>query len=404
MLPTMQRRFAEHVYTPERYARFRTALEEAVRCPIEFRVCEAPIFVSHAFRRQLEQAAEEITLQCATARYRALSERAIPEVYRVPNEPQYPLFAVVDFAVVREQDEGWGLRLVELQGFPSLFAYQYFYARLARETYGLEPTWTYTFSNLSDEQYWDILRRAILADCAPEEVVLADYRPEQQKTRPDFTALEHIMGIEAVDICSLRKEGKRLFRWRNGSWIPVRRIFNRAIVDELEEYGACLPFRWTDEIEVEWAGHPNWYFRMSKFALPYLQHPTLPKTYRLSELAEIPDDLSSYVLKPLFSFAGRGVVLQPTKEHLEAIPKQEWPFYILQERIAYAACIYTPVGMNTVELRVMLVWLPEWQRPLPVMALARTGRAALMGVRYNDMPWAGSSGCLFGERDAEEKL
>ena len=402
MLPKTQRWFAERVYSPERYTRFRTALEEAVGCRIEFRVCEAPIFVSNAFREQLERAAREITLQCASPEYRQLSEEAIPQAYRVPNEPEHPLFAVVDFAVVYENGD-WGLRVVELQGFPSLFGYQYFYARLARQVYELGERWSYTFSGLSDEQYWDILRRAILAEHDPEEVVLIDYRPEQQKTRPDFTALERQLGIEAVDICSLRKEGNRLFRRRGRVWLPIRRVFNRAIVDELEEQRARLPFRWNEELEVEWAGHPNWYFRMSKFALPYLRHPTVPRACRLSECGELgPEELRGYVLKPLFSFAGKGVVLEPSREHLQAIPLQARQHYLLQERIVYAPCVYTPEGMNTVELRVMLVWLPEWQEPLPVMSLARTGRAAMMGVRYNDMPWAGSSGCLFGEALQEE--
>ncbi len=404
MLPAVQRWFAEQVYTPERYERFRAALEQEVRCRIEFRVCECPIFVSQSFRQTLERAAQEIVLQCTTQEYRRLSEEAIPAPYRVPQEPDRPLFSVVDFAVVGEPEGKWGLRLIELQGFPSLFGYQYFYARLAREIYELGEQWGYTFSGLSDEAYWNILQRAILGDHAPEEVVLVDYHPEQQKTRPDFTALERQLGIEAVHIGSLRKQGNRLYRRRCGRWVPIRRIFNRAIVDELEEHKVRLPFRWTEELDVEWAGHPNWYFRMSKFALPYLRHPTVPRAYRLSELSELPEHADGYVLKPLFSFAGKGVILQPTREYLEMIPEAERPFYVLQERVPYAPCVYTPVGMNHVELRVMLVWLPEWEEPCPVMSLARTGRAAMMGVRYNDMPWAGSSGCLFGEEGAEGKL
>lgn len=405
MLPRMQERFITQFYTPERYARFRAALEEAVGCSIHFRVCEAPIFVSHRFRQQLEQMAQEITLQCATPAYREISERAIPPAWRVPNEPDRPLFAVVDFAVVEEPAGGWGVRVVEVQGFPSLFGYQYFYARLARQVYQLGDAWSYTFSELSDEQYWEILREAILAGHAPEEVVLVDYRPEQQKTRPDFTALQRQLGIEAVDICQLRKVGRRLYRERKGQWIPVRRIFNRAIVDELERSGAVLPFDWRDELEVEWAGHPNWYFRMSKFALPFLQHPAVPRTYWLSDVlsgrAVLPGELRRYVLKPLFSFGGRGVILEPSEEVLARLAGEPSAEYVLQERVEYAHCIPTPEGMNKVELRVMLVWLPQWERPLPVMSLARTGRAAMMGVQYNDRPWEGSSGCLFGEEEPQ---
>lgn len=397
MLPVAQRTFAEKIYTAERYERFRRALEEAVGCSIEFRICECPIFVSHAFRQQLEQVAQELVQQCASASYRQLTDAAIPAPYRVPNEPDRPLFAVVDFAVVEQEDASWGIRLVELQGFPSLFGYQYFYARLAREIYQLGECWSYTFGQLSDAAYWELLRQAMLAGHEPCEVVLLEYRPEQQKTRPDFTALERQLGIETVDICSVRKVGSRLYRLRNGRWIPIRRIVNRAIVEELEQHRVRLPFSWNEELDVEWAGHPNWYFRMSKLALPYLDHPTVPRAYRLSELSELPESLEKYVLKPLFSFAGRGVILHPTLEHIRAIPEAERHLYILQERVTYAPCVYTPVGMNRVELRVMLVWLPEASAPQPVMSMARTGRAAMMGVRYNDMPWAGSSGCLFGE-------
>lgn len=399
MLPAVQQAFAESVFTEERYRRFRAALEEAVGCRIEFRVCECPIFVSHAFRHQLEQAARELVQQCTSEQYRQLTDAAIPPPYRVPHEPDRPLFAVVDFAVVAQEDATWGLCLVELQGFPSLFGYQYFYARLARESYQLGERWSYTLGDLSDTAYWELLQQAMVAGHDPSEVVLLEYRPEQQKTRPDFTALERQLGIETVDICSVRKVGNRLYRLRNGRWVRIRRIVNRAIIEELEENRACLPFRWDEELDVEWAGHPNWYFRMSKLALPYLHHPTVPRAYRLSELSELPEQLENYVLKPLFSFAGRGVVLHPTAEHLRAIPEAERHLYILQERVLYAPCIYTPVGMNRVELRVMLVWLPGAEQPQPVMSMARTGRAAMMGVRYNDMPWAGSSGCLFGENE-----
>ena len=402
MLPQMQREFAQHHFTPQRYERFRQRLEQELGCRIEFRICEAPIFVSDAFRRQLEQIAVELTCACATPEYRAYSEEAVPPQYRVPGEPERPLFAVVDFAIVEDSSGALQPRVVELQGFPSLFGYQYFYARLAREVYELGEQWSYTLGELSDEAYLQLLQRAILGDCAPEEVVLLEYRPWQQKTLPDFLALRRLIGIEPVDVCELRKQGKRLYRRRGDAWVPVRRIFHRVVMEELEQAGVELPFEWTEELEVEWAGHPSWYFRMSKFALPYLKHPAVPPSWRLSELATLPERLEEYVLKPLFSFAGRGVVLHPTREQVEQLPPQERRHYLLQQRLRYAPCIYTPVGMNTVELRVMLIWLAEWEQPLPVMAMARTGRAELHGVGYNTMPWAGSSGCLFAPAAAGE--
>jgi hypothetical protein len=209
MLPQMQREFAQRHFTPQRYERFRQRLEQELGCRIEFRICEAPIFVSDAFRRQLEQIAVELTCACATPEYRAYSEEAVPPQYRVPGEPERPLFAVVDFAIVEDSSGALQPRVVELQGFPSLFGYQYFYARLAREVYELGEQWSYTLGGLSDEAYLQLLRRAILGDCAPEEVVLLEYRPWQQKTLPDFLALRRLIGIEPVDVCELRKQGKR---------------------------------------------------------------------------------------------------------------------------------------------------------------------------------------------------
>ncbi len=104
---------------------------------------------------------------------------------------------------------------------------------------------------------------------------------------------------------------------------PSERIYNRAIVDELERKQVKLAFDWRDDLDVEWAGHPNWYFRISKFSIPYLQHASVPKTWFLDRLKEIPADLENYALKPLYSFAGLGVIIAPKKEDIAAIPCRE---------------------------------------------------------------------------------
>jgi len=158
-----------------------------------------------------------------------------------------------------------------------------------------------------------------------------------------------------------------------------------------------IPFNWTDDLDVEWAGHPNWYFRISKYSLPFLKHKSVPKSIFLNTLDGVPDNLSQYVLKPLFSFAGKGVIINPTAEDIEAIPDEMRSNFVLQERITYAESIYTPLGMNKVELRIMMLWPEEWDAPVPVMSLARTGRGPLMGARYNSIDWTGANGCLFGE-------
>lgn len=396
MRPDLQEAFISKV-TDERYAAFKRSLNEELNLEIQYRVCEMPIFVSATFRRMLEDAAIDIIRQCTTAEYLQKTASTVQAQHAVPHESPRPLFSVVDFAVCEDGHGGYVPRLIELQGFPSLLGYQYLYASRMRDAYALEDM-TPFFSSLTDERYKAILTESIFGAFQPNECALVEWDPLHQKTRPDFVAMEQLIGLQTVDIRHLTVRGREV--WVDtGSTPPfrLRRIFNRAIIDELQDVGAELHFSWTDDLDVEWAGHPNWYFRISKYSLPFLRHPSVPHTEFLHELYEIPADLSGYVLKPLYSFAGKGVNVAPTREDVLAVPPEHRDQWILQEKVRYAECIATPFGMNKVEIRVMLIWPDRNHLPLPVMSLARTGRGALMGARYNTEPWTGSTGCLFTE-------
>ncbi len=204
-----------------------------------------------------------------------------------------------------------------------------------------------------------------------------------------------MLGVRTVDIVDIRKEGSRLFYERGGQRVPIRRIYNRAIVDELERKNVKLGFDWRDDLDVEWAGHPNWYFRISKFSIPYLKHESVPKTWFLDRMDEIPPDLNNYALKPLYSFAGLGVVIAPKKEDIAAIPAEKRPYYILQDRMNFEPVIETPFGPTKAEIRVMYVWLDELT---PVLSIIRTGRGLMMGVDHNkNMEWVGASAGLYLE-------
>jgi len=251
----------------------------------------------------------------------------------------------------------------------------------------------YLLGALNAESYLALLGRAIVADHDPENVILMEIHPQQQKTLPDFLLTEKMLGIRTVDITAIRKEGRQLYYQHDGKRIPIRRIYNRAIVDELERTGVKLAFDWRDDLDVEWAGHPNWYFRISKFSIPYLKHQSVPKTWFLDRLDTIPDDLENYALKPLYSFAGLGVVIAPKKEDIAAIPVEKRPDYILQERLHFEPIIETPFGATKAEVRVMYVWLDEL---VPVLTIVRMGRGLMMGVDHNkNMEWVGASAGLY---------
>lgn len=394
MRPDLQRAFIERV-SAESYERFKSELNDYLGLKIEYRVCEMPIFVSHEFREQMEQAAIEIIKQCISPSVYDHSEAAMQERYRVRKENDRPLFSVVDFAVCPDGEGGFTPRVIELQGFPSLFGYQYLYAARMKDAYSIDESTPFMGGIADEATYLEFLRQAIVADAEPSACALVEVDPLKQKTRPDFVALEKLIGLHTVNIRDVRKDGRRLVVDENGSARPLQRIFNRAIVDELDDLGVSLNFAWSDDLDVEWAGHPNWYFRISKHCLPYLDHPTVPKTHFLNTLAQLPEDLSAYVLKPLYAFAGKGVVIGPTLDDINAIPLDQRDQWVLQERVTYAECVATPHGDNKVEIRLMMIWLPEMEDPVPVMSLARTGRGAMMGARYNTDPWTGSSGCLF---------
>jgi hypothetical protein len=306
----------------------------------------------------------------------------------------------VDFGLVRASDGSLRPKLVEMQAFPSVFGYQDLLARQYIETYKLQPDLEWHLGGHTEESYWKLLGKVILGDHDPENVVLAEIEPDRQKTLPDFHVYEDKLGIATVDIAKLRKQGNRLFYERAGRWIPIHRIYNRAIVDELERKAIQLPFDYRDDLDVEWAGHPNWYFRISKFSLPYLNHPSVPKAIFLDDWFtrrggdDLPDDRKELLLKPLYSFAGKGIQFAPTDDDLNAIPVADRHLYLLQERVNFEPVIQTPHGMTQAEIRIMYLW-PDDGALEPVISLVRLGRGLMMGVDHNrDQQWVGSSAAL----------
>jgi hypothetical protein len=191
----------------------------------------------------------------------------------------------------------------------------------------------------------------------------------------------------------VRKEGRRLFYERDGRLERIERIYNRAIVDELVRRQVRPAFDFRDELDVEWAGHPNWFFRLSKFSIPYFRHTCVPETRFLDRVTTV-EHPERYVLKPLYSFAGAGVIVGPTAEQIAAVPAERRSGYILQERVNFRPVIETPYGPTKAEVRVMFLWT---DRLRAVNTIIRMGRGAQMGVDHNKgMEWVGGSAAFLG--------
>jgi hypothetical protein len=393
MIPSLRKPFNDR-FTPEKYASFLRRIDDASGTHVPFRLAETPCFFPKELLERMAADGKELIRQLVESpEYRAQSDAAVPAEFQVPNEPAHPMFVQVDFGLVRDAAGKLQPKLVELQAFPSLYAYQVTLAQSYIEVYGLDRGLRFFLSGLDEHSYRELLRKAIVAGHDPENVILMEIDPLHQKTLPDFMLTEKMLGVRAVDIASIKKDGTRLYCDRDGKRVLIRRIYNRAIVDELQRKGVKLSFDWRDDLNVEWAGHPNWYFRISKFSIPYLKHESVPKTWFLDRLAEIPPDLENYALKPLYSFAGLGVVIAPKKEDIAAIPAEKRPYYILQERMHFEPVIETPFGGTKAEVRVMYVWLEELTA---VLTIIRMGRGLMMGVDHNkDMEWVGASAGLF---------
>src|SRR5437588_6103766 len=395
MIPDLRHRFNQQ-FTSEKYRSFLVALDLRCGTRVKFRVAETPCFFPKALLEQMaEHGRELINQMLSNPQYRKQSNKTIPHEYNVPNESAKPMFLQVDFGLVRNQKDEIVPKLVELQAFPSLYAYQVALTRQYCESYDLSSRAETFLSGLNAVSYRRLLCKAILGEHAAENVILMEIDPLEQKTLPDFVLTKELCGIETINARDLRKQGRKLYCDKQGKRVQVERIYNRMIADELMRKHVTLPFDLRDELEVEWAGHPNWYFRISKFSIPFLRHECVPRTWFLDELDALPADRDNYLIKPLYSFAGMGIKFAPTEEDIAAIPGDRRHEYILQERITFQPVIDTPHGPTQAEIRIMYIWLDSDAQPIPVLTLVRMGRGQMMGVDHNrNLEWVGGSAGL----------
>jgi len=395
MEPKMRQKFNE-AFTEEKYQAFLADLDQEFNYKIEFRVAESPLFVPRYFKKKLIRACDDIINVLKRSDYKDITKGAVPRNCQVPNENNHTHFLAIDFAVCQDSNGEFEPQLIELQGFPSLYFFQEFIAEKGREHFTIPESWGTYFYGLDKPAYHEILTQVITNGHPIENVILLEIEPYQQKTQIDFFCTERATGVKAICVTEIIKEGTKLFYLRDGVKTPITRIYNRVIFDELHQR-TDLKLQWnlTEPVDVEWAGHPNWFFRISKYTLPYLKSKFVPATSFLNEIDTPPKDLENYVLKPLFSFAGTGVKINVTKEDLEEI-EDRWN-YILMKKVKYAAAFHDvhnePVKA---EIRLLFVWPDGASNPMLVNSLVRLSKGEMIGVRFNkDKDWVGGSMAYF---------
>jgi len=356
-----------------------------------FRIAETPVFIPRKLKKQLIEACEEITDVIVRPDFKELSRGALLAGQEVPGETPHTTFLQMDFGICYGEDGELKPQLIEVQGFPSLYFYQDLAARAYRKFFDIPDNMNHLFGGVTSEEYVEMLRRVILGDHNPENVILLEVEPEKQTTAIDFIAGKHTIGLEPVCVSQLKVHGREVFYEKDGRFIRVEKIYNRVIFDELiKRDDLQREFYFIEEHDVEFIGHPNWFFRISKHTLPLLDSQYVPKSYFLNEVGSIPDDLHNYVLKPLYSFAGTGVIINLNRHDIEAISDPE--NYILQRKVEYASVISTPNEPAKCEVRMLMLWEQGTPRPAIVNNLARISKGLMVGVRYNrDKDWVGGS-------------
>lgn len=386
MIPEIRERLNAE-YSDAKYQAFSHELNTTYQYPTDFRSAETPIFLTKDLKRQMIEACDEITAQLQTPEFTEHARTSIPPGLSVPNESSHPTFLQIDFGICKDEQGNYIPQLIELQGFPSLYGYQAFLNDTIRKHFTIPPTYGASFNGFVRKTYEHLLHDVIVGSSDPKNVVLLEIEPELQKTRIDFAVMERMLGIKVLCLTKMKKRGTKLFYVEDGKEIPIERIYNRVIFDELERKKVKSEFSFSDEVDVHWVGHPNWYFRISKHTLPFLKSRYVPECHFLSDLKEYPADLHNYVLKPLYSFAGLGVDIDVTKEKLDAITDRSQ--YLLQKKVEYAELIRTPEGYAKAEIRMMFIWQ---EKPVLVKNLVRLSKGRMMGVDFNkNKTWVGSS-------------
>ena len=381
-------------FSEEKYKAYMAEIEALHPGALDFRNAETPIFINKDFKNKMLGACEDIIDVITTPGFKKLTERSIPDDLKIPGEDSHPQFVVFDFGICKNDNGDMEPQLIEMQGFPTLYAFQAFHSEITARYANVPGNYSPYLNGYDKASYINDLKEIIVGNHAAEEVILLEIFPEKQKTRIDFYCTETLLGIKTVCLTSLKSDGNILYYDNNGKKTVVKRIYNRLIFDDLQQQeGLEGIIDLNKKYEVEWVPHPNWFYRISKFTLPFIQNRYVPETFFLNELKQ-PVNLEEYVLKPLFSFAGMGVVIDVTAEDINQVQHPE--NWILQRKVNYASIIETMDEPAKAEIRLFYFWKEGWERPVAVHNLARLSKGKMIGTRYNkDKSWVGGSVAFF---------
>lgn len=386
-------------FTDEKYQGFLKDIEETYHYTPKFRIAETPVFLDKILKNKLIEACDDILKVIEDTNFKSITEGSfLDPSHKIPNENEMPKFLQFDFGICEDENGEIVPKLIELQGFPTLYGFQIFLNKMYRKHFGnvIPESFSQHIYGMSIEEYIEMLRTEIVGDTDPKQVVLLELDPHHQATAVDFYVTRDLLGIEIVCVRDIIKKGKSLYYLKdNQEEIKIKKVFNRVIFDELlQQNDLNLSFSFQDDLEIEWIGHPNWFFRISKYLLPILKGKYVPKAFFLDKVDQLPEDLENYVLKPMFSFAGTGVHIHVTKEIINSI--KDKTNYILQEKVNYASIIETKDINAKFEVRMIMIHNSKTNKIEIASNLVRLSKGEMVGVKFNkDKTWVGGSTAYF---------
>lgn len=380
-------------FTEEKYKSYLNEFDIIGNHSLDFRIAETPIFIPKEFREKMLDTCEYIIDFIKDTNFKSITDNSIPSKYKIPNEEDFPSVLVIDFAVCNNKQNVPEPQLIEMQGFPSLYGFQVINDEITRNYAQVPDNYKSYLNGYQKDSYISLLKEIIVAETNKENVILLDVFPNKQKTRIDFYCIEKLLGIKTVCVTEIKSNGTELFYLRDGEKIIIKKIFNRIVFEELEKYNLANIIDFNLEYDVEWINHPNWFNRISKYTMPFLDHPNIPVTYFLQDIKQ-PIKLNEFVLKPLFSFAGMGVIINPSQEDIDLIDDPgNW---ILQKKVEYAPIVETLEDPAKAEIRLFYFWKKTWERPIAIHNLARLSKGEMIGTRYNEgKKWVGGTIAYF---------
>lgn len=381
-------------FTDERYQRYLDYINQHYPNSVGFRIAETPLFFSKEFKESITLAGEAICHQLIQPALLKQLCKGIPAGFNIDAYNTLPNCILLDFAITengREPDYS----LVELQAFPSLFAYEIIQNNALLQSYSIPNGFSAFLNDYDEKSYLSLLSQLIKGD-NPNETILLELDPEIQKTCIDFYCTRDYLNIPIVNIRDIYfKEGKWYYL-SGGKESTFKRIYNRIVFDEIKENEAIVEtyIQLANDSQLTWFTHPIHFFMYSKYALPYITHPKIPKTVFLDQVNIQKTDFTRKVIKPLFSFAGKGVMIEPTQESVQSITnKAQW---ICQEKIHYVQGILTPKDPAKAELRIFFLKDPKTNVFKAVFNLARLSKQALINTAQNSNDtWVGGSMAFF---------